>query len=96
MEPRREGGREIILQLHLIRETGPVQSRQCCQGSTGRGGKEEQEKEEQRGRNTNDREKKKMIKAIQRSQHLDQAILDVFNFNPHGNVKIPVGYTCYF
>lgn len=39
MEPGREGEREIILQLHLIRETGPVQSWQCRQGSTGRGGK---------------------------------------------------------
>lgn len=88
--------REIILQLHLIRETGPVQSLQCRQGRTGRGGKEGQEEEEQRGRNRNDKGKRKIINGIQRNWRLGQATLDAFNFYPQVNVKSPVGNTYCF
>jgi len=93
MEPRRERGREIILWLHLIRETGPVRSRRCCRGSTGRGGKEGQEEEEQRGRNRNDKGKRKIIKGTQRDWRLGQATLDTFSFYPQVNVKSPGGNT---
>lgn len=87
MEPRREGGRGIILRLHLIRETGPVQSRQCRQGNTGREGKERQEEEERRGRNRNDKGKRNIMRGVQRDWHLGQATLDAFNFYPHVNAK---------